>query len=150
MKRIAYILFLLPFIGFSQSEFGATLYNVNFIALTEVPELNLQTAKFQKQKNQIKTFSDFNKITSQNYWVPVNMSETIAKEESLKKRDFDVSELNMKFNLEFGTQQYARDRTTKVENRVYQEQRGLGTFNDFCSPFGFYTRPAAFQAGRGF
>lgn len=149
MKRLLYIAFFLPSLLFSQSGLEARFYNnINLISLSEVPEISAFDVDFGPKKDfSVRTFSDFNKINAKNYWQPVDMTNALAKEENLQQSKFDIRSLNQKFDMEFGTGVYAPDGSSKVENKVYEDQQRFGLFNNCGSPLGVFVRASPYRFG---
>ncbi len=152
MKKICYILFLFPLVVWSQYDFETRYFSINATALPDMPEeysVNLSfesTPKFQK-----KSINDFFKVTVENYYEPVSMSE--AYEETMQYRDnssVSAEQLQSQYGtITGGTAQYGADGASKVKNTVYKEQRGL-SFLDPCPPFGVCSRCAPYRVGRGY
>lgn len=150
MKRLSYILFFLPLALCAQYDFETRYFTIDEASLPVVPEISSLEAKFSSPKNfEIQSLSDFNKVTSNNYWEAVDMSVALEKRENYRKAAFDTKVLQQKFSAYGGNSQYRADGSTKVVNTVYKEQRGLYLM-DACPPFGICPRCAAFRGGRGF
>ena len=98
----------------------------------------------------LRKFSDFNKITAENYWQPVDMMAALEGEQQLKRQNnYNVEALQQQYNNRLGAKAYAPDGSTKVTNPVYKEQRGLNFVNS-CPPFGICPRCAPYRIGRGY
>jgi hypothetical protein len=150
MKKLAYILFFLPVVLCAQYDFETRYFKIDDTSLPMVPEISSLEAKFSTPKNfEIKSLSDFNKVTAKNYWEAVDMSIALEKKENYKRAEFNAKALQQKFSAYGGTSQYSSDGATTVVNTVYKEQRGLYMM-DACPPFGICPRCAAFRVGRGY
>lgn len=150
MKRLSYILLFLPMMLYAQYDFETRYFKIDDNSLSVVPEISSLEAKFNAPKNsEIKSLSDFNKVTANNYWEAVDMSVALEKKENYKKAEFDTKALQQKFSIYGGNTQYSADGSTTVVNTVYKEQRGLYLM-DSCPPFGICPRCAAFRVGRGY
>lgn len=150
MKNWRFILFLFPALVFGQYDFETRYFTMDAKALPEVPEISSFQLNWKAPAAfEIKKFSDFNQVTSNNYWEAVDMAAALAEKESYKKAEVKVKALQQKFSPYGGTAQYERDGSTKVRNTVYKEQRGLDLI-DPCPPFGICPRCAPYRIGRGF
>lgn len=150
MKRLSYLLFFLPLALCAQYDFETRYFTIDEASLPVVPEISYLEAQFSSTKNfEIRSLSDFNKVTSNNYWEAVDMSVALEKRENYSKATFDTKVLQQKFSAYGGNAQYRADGSTKVVNTVYKEQRGLYIM-DACPPFGICPRCTAFRGGRGF
>ena len=149
MKRLLYILLILPSLLAAQSGLEARFYNnINLVSLSEVPEISAFDIDFGPKKDfSVRTFSDFNKINAKNYWQPVDMTAALANEENMQQSKFDIRTLNQKFDMEFGTGVYAPDGSSKVENKVYEDQRRFSLFNDYNAPLGVFVRASPYRFG---
>lgn len=133
-----------------QYDFETRYFTIDAASLPEVPEImSYQLDRNSNAAFEIKNFSDFNKVTANNYWEAVDMAAALEKKEGYRKSEVSVKNLNQKFSALGGTAQYERDGSTKVKNTVYKEQRGLDFMNP-CPPFGICPRCAPYRVGRGF
>jgi len=151
MKYWLYILILFPALVFGQYDFDTRYFSIDIEAsLPEVPEVSMLRLDWKSSAaNEIKSLSDFNKVTAMNYWEAVDMATALEQKESLKKSEISAKTLNQKFSALGGAEQYQRDGSTKIQNQVYREQRGLD-FLGPCPPFGICPRCAPYRVGRGF
>lgn len=149
MKNLHYILFLLPLSLMAQYDFETRYFTINASSLPEVETLSSFDVSFASKKDfRVKSITEYNKVTVDNYRTNVDMVSAFEKESSFTNSEYNAQFLNRKYTSQ-GVVQYERDASTKVENTVYQEQRGL-FFMDACPPFGVCPRCAAFRGGRGF
>ncbi|MBX2827377.1 MAG: hypothetical protein KTR22_04410 [Flavobacteriaceae bacterium] len=151
MKKLCYILFLLPILAWSQYDFETRYFTIDATSLPSMPDefsLNLDfegTPNFER-----KTMKDFFKVTVENYYQPVAMSEAYSETLQYRNSDITAEDLQAQYGrVSGGTAQYGADGATKVKNVVYKEQRGLD-FLDPCPPFGVCGRCAPYRLGRGF
>ena len=150
MKKLCHILLLLPFIGLSQYDFEKRYFTIDATSLPTMPSeysLNLDfdsAPKFQK-----KSIQDFFKVTVENYYQPVSMSDAYSETLEYQNNAIDVDRLRAQYNTTLGTVSYGADGATKVKNTVYKEQRGLDYLNT-CPPFGICSRCAPYRVGRGY
>jgi hypothetical protein len=150
MKRFSFLLLFLPAVLFAQYDFETRYFKIDDSSLPVVPEISSLEAKFNSpQKFEIKSLSDFNKVTANNYWEAVDMSMALSNKENYQKAKFDTKALQQKFSAYGGNAQYRSDGSTTVVNTVYKEQRGLYLM-DSCPPFGICPRCAAYRVGRGY
>ena len=150
MKTWWNILLILPLTMLGQYDFDTRYFTIDAESLPEVPEISsIQLERNSRNDFSIRTFSDFNRVTANNYWEAVDMAAALEKKEGFKKSEVSVKALNQKFSVFGGGTQYERDGSTKVKNQVYKEQRGLDLI-DPCPPFGICPRCAPYRIGRGF
>lgn len=134
MKKLIYILCFLPTFVVAQYDFEIGFFKMDLEALTDVPDLDMFALQLGNTTKdfQIKSFSDFNRVTETNYWEAVDMAAAIEKKERLKKAyPFDAKTLQQKFSLDGRYAPYAKDGSSKVNNPVYKEAKGL-YFVDAC------------------
>lgn len=142
-----FILVSSNFIG--QNDFETRYFTINATSLPEVETLTAFKIDFNTPKDfRVKSITEYNKVTTENYWQPVDMAAVASEQAKYINTNYNTNFLNQKFNTN-AVLQYERDFSTKVENTVYQEQRGL-FFVDNCPPYGICPRCAAFRGGRGF
>ncbi len=150
MKTVAFLLCLFPALVFGQYDFETRYFTIDAATLPEVPEItSFQLNWNLSASSEIKSFSDFNRVTANNYWEAVDMAAALEEKDSFKKAEVSVKALNQKFSALGGNAQYQSDGSTKVRNQVYKEQRGLDLI-DPCPPFGICPRCAPYRIGRGF
>ncbi|MEZ4874742.1 MAG: hypothetical protein R2793_04660 [Flavobacteriaceae bacterium] len=151
MKKSFFIFILLPLATWAQYDFESRYFTITAESLPEVPELSAFDINFGSKRDfSIRSLSDFNKVTSSNYWQAVDMAAAIEKQEQYKTNNsYNVEALQQKYSAIGGNAPYAADGSTKVTNFVYKEQRGLDLM-DPCPPFGICPRCAPYRVGRGF
>ena len=134
----------------AQYDFESRYFTISSESLPDIPELSAFEIDFGTKRDfSIRNITDFNKVTSNNYWEAVDMSAAIEKQEKFKSNsNYNVKALQQKFAVS-GNQQYPADGSTKVTNFVYKEQRGLDML-DSCPPFGICPRCAPYRLGRGY
>ena len=134
----------------AQYDFESRYFTISSESLPDIPELSAFEIDFGTKRDfSIRNITDFNKVTSNNYWEAVDMSAAIEKQEKFKSNsNYNVKALQQKFAVS-GNQQYSADGSTKVTNFVYKEQRGLDML-DSCPPFGICPRCAPYRLGRGY
>ncbi|MDC8004632.1 hypothetical protein POV27_11275 [Aureisphaera galaxeae] len=150
MKKLCYFLLFLPALVWGQYDFETRYFKIDATSLPDTslePSLDLDfdsTPKFQK------SIQDYFKVTVDNYYQPVSMTEAYAQTNEYQNNGISAEELQAQYgNYSGGTAQYGADGATKVKNTVYKEQRGLD-FLDPCPPFGVCARCAPYRIGRGF
>lgn len=150
MKQLVFVFMLFPLVLCAQYDFDTRYFTIDAASLPDVPEINSFEMNLGPIKNfEIKSLSDFNKVTAVNYWEAVDMASAIEKKENFKRADYDSKLLRQKLSTYGGTSGYSKDGSSKVVNTVYKEQRGLD-FMDPCPPFGICPRCAPYRVGRGF
>ena len=150
MKIIWCILLFFPLIAIGQYDFDTRYFTIDAESLPDVPEINsIKLERKSVNTPNIQKFSDFNRVTSTNYWEAVDMAAALQQKESYKRSDVSVKALNQKYSVFGGGTEYEKDGSTKVNNTVYKEQRGLDLI-DPCPPFGICPRCAPYRIGRGF
>ena len=151
MQKLLYIIAFLPFVGMAQFDFETRYFKMDGASVPEVPEISAFDVDFGPKRDfTLRKFSDFNKITAENYWQPVDMMAALEGEQQLKRQNnYNVEALQQQYNNRLGAKAYAPDGSTKVTNPVYKEQRGLNFVNS-CPPFGICPRCAPYRIGRGY
>lgn len=150
MKNWLLILFVVPTALVAQADFETRYFTITATSLTPIEELSVFDISFDVPKKfEKKKLSDFNKVTSNNYWQAVDMAEALSQSEKYQKAEMDLGKLQSKTFARSGTNQYGADASTSVQNFVYKEQRGLDLL-DPCPPFGICSRCAPYRVGRGF
>jgi len=140
----------MPFFVMAQYDFETRYFTINTESLPDVPEFSaLEMNWAPKKESEFKDISDFTKVTASNYWQAVDMASALEKRENYQKADIKVANLNQKFSALGGNAQYSKDGSSKVENTVYKELRGLD-FLDPCPPFGICPRCAPYRMSRGY
>lgn len=151
MKKQLILWFLFPLSVLAQYDFESRYFTIDAKSLPEVPELSAFDINFGPKRDfSIRNITDFNKVTSNNYWEAVDMAAAIEKQEKFKtNNNYNVEALQQQYYAFGGNAQYNPDGSTKVTNFVYKEQRGLDML-DPCPPFGICARCAPYRVGRGF
>ncbi|MCB0456153.1 MAG: hypothetical protein R2776_06845 [Flavobacteriaceae bacterium] len=150
MKIWIFIATFLPLTTIAQYDFESRYFTITSESLPEVPELSAFDIDFGPKRDfSIRKITDFNKVTSSNYWEAVDMAVAIEKQEKYKSNtNYNVAALQQKYNG-LGNTPYAADGSTKVTNFVYKEQRGLDMMNP-CPPFGICPKCAPYRLSRGY
>ncbi|NND63086.1 MAG: hypothetical protein HKN48_07805 [Flavobacteriaceae bacterium] len=150
MKKWCLILLLFPFVGMAQFDFETRYFKIDAASLPDVEALSAFDINFETpSKFDIDALKNYNKVTANNYWQPVDMAKAVDEITRYEKNDFNINKLQSKMFARGGTAQYGADGATAVKNTVYKEQRGLD-FLDPCPPFGVCGRCAPYRVGRGF
>ena len=140
MKRITYILLLLPLLAMGQYDFETRYFKMNSESLPNTQELSSFDIDFGEKRSFIKMhISDFNKVTANNYWLPVDMMTALEGESILTASPaVDLPKLNQKefgFSVSVkGSNSYDGTSSYGVQNTVYKESRSVF----FCGPSGYY------------
>lgn len=136
-------------LAWGQRDFEQAFFTIDEASLPEVPEISAFEYKFERFTYfEKKKITDFLKVTSQNYWQPVDMAEALERKTALQQSEFDLSRLQN----EFGTankENYTSDGATRVSNPVYQERVGLDLITPY-PPFGYCAGCPSYRGGRGF
>ncbi|GAB5400255.1 MAG: hypothetical protein Aureis2KO_18400 [Aureisphaera sp.] len=151
MKKLCLLLLLLPVLGWGQYDFETRYFKIDATSLPGISEEYTLNLDFESAPNfQNKNIKDFFKVTVENYYEPVSMSEAYSETLQYRNNNVDVEQLQAQYGgASGGTAQYGADGATKVRNTVYKEQRGLD-FLDPCPPFGICGRCAPYRVGRGY
>jgi len=128
MKRIFFILTLLPALAIGQYDF-----ETRYFTLTEesLPEINSFDIDFgEKSPFKKVSFYDYSKVTVENYYQPVDMMGTLEQENALLEAPgVNIPTLNQKeFGFSFSVNgSNSRDGTSNygVRNSVYKESRSV-------------------------
>jgi hypothetical protein len=158
MKNLVYFLFfVLPSIVVAQYDFDTRYFTVNSQSLPEAPQFN---NSFQLSKSSEETKGTFSldatptfkatlnslRISSSNFWEPVNMMNAVSATKSYVSTSLKVDPLKTQ---NFGFAVYSSDGSSKVKNTVYAEVRGLDLL-DPCPPYGICPRCAPYRFARGY
>jgi hypothetical protein len=129
-----------------QYDFETRYFTMNAESLPNTQELSSFDIDFGEKHSFIKMhISDFNKVTANNYWLPVDMMGAIEGERLLTESPMvNLPKLNQK---EFGFSVSVKgnnsfDGTSSnygVQNTVYKESRSVY----FCAPSGYYSNRRA-------
>lgn len=131
MKTWFYILLFIPALGLAQFDFETRYFTVDAQSLPDIPELSSFDMDFGESTSfQKKHITDFNKVTSNNYWEAVDMMGALEREKStFNGPNLNLPELNRK---KFGFSVTMLDRNSfdgtqapryGVRNTVYREMR---------------------------
>ncbi|MEZ4779851.1 MAG: hypothetical protein R2786_10760 [Flavobacteriaceae bacterium] len=151
MKIWIFIVTFFPLSVVAQYDFESRYFTITSESLPEVPELSAFEINFGTKRDfSIRKITDFNKVTSTNYWEAVDMAAALEKQGKFKSNsNYNVEALQQKYSAFAGNAQYSPDGSTKVTNFVYKEQRGLDML-DPCPPFGICPRCAPYRLNRGY
>ncbi len=150
MKKWFFIFALIPGISIAQYDFDTRYFTIDAGSLPDVEELTSFDLQFETPSSfDIDALKNYDKVTANNYWQPVDMAKAVDEIERYQQNEFDLNRLQSKMFARGGTAQYGTDAASAVKNTVYREQRGLD-FLDPCPPFGICSRCAPYRVGRGF
>lgn len=148
MKRIWFLIYLLPFLATAQLDFESYKGKLNFVDLPPVQEVVSNPFLEAKPKgtNNLRKLPSF-RLNKENYREPVSVFEAMASSEKYVKSDIEIS-INPKEYGIYGNSNYSPDSSTKVTNSVYKDA-GRGFFySDSCPPYGICARCAPYRIGR--
>ena len=146
MKRIVFILVLFPLLALGQYDMETRYFTMDASSLPDTEELSSFDIDFGENRSfQKMHITDFNKVTSSNYWQAVDMMAALEAEQNLVTApNIDLPKLNQKeFGITVsvnGSNSFNGTSRTRVRNTVYQESRPVF----FCAPNAFN-----FNRGRG-
>lgn len=137
MKRFVYLLVLIPALSWAQYDFETRYFTMDAEALPEMSSFNIDFG--EKNVFQKIDIRNYNQVTVENYWQPVDMVSALEKDDSmlnapninvpgLQQRQFGFSVSVNGNNSQDGSSSYG------VKNTVYKESRGYF----YCSPSGNY------------
>ncbi len=137
---------LLPVLALGQYDMETRYFIMDASSLPNTEELSSFDIDFgEKRSFQKMHITDFNKVTSSNYWQAVDMMAALEAEQNLVTApNIDLPRLNEKeFGITVsvnGSNSFNGTSRQRVRNTVYQESRPVF----FCAPNAFY-----FNRGRG-
>lgn len=156
-KIICIVLLFIPLVASAQFDFDTRYFTINATSLPDVPLIDetFQITKSPQEKTgtftlaNTPTFSATRnaiKISSDNYWQPVNMMDAVSISTNYMDKTLSVAPID---SNRFGFSGYTADASSKVKNTVYMEVRGLDVL-DACPPFGICPRCAPYRYRRGY
>lgn len=134
------MMILLPVIATGQYDFETRYFTMTAESLPETKELSSFDYDFGEQRSFKKMrITDFNKVTANNYWQPVDMMTALEEKSTLTDQpSVNLPKLNQKeFGFSFsvnGSNSFDGTTSHGVRNTVYKEARSVF----FCSPNGYY------------
>lgn len=138
MKRLVYILALLPLAAFGQYDFETRYFTIDAEALPQVEESSALTANYNFTPSSRLTLSSF-RMNASNYRKPVDMMTALNKQTEFIDKKFDVAPLQQKtfgFSVSVsGSNSFDNTSNTGIRNIAYKEMRSVY----FCSPSGNYS-----------
>ena len=153
-KRFLFILAFLPLIAVAQFDFDSRYFTIDETSLPEAPQFQESSLNVIGVENKVTgsftldntptfaaTMSSI-KISSTNYWEPVDMMSVVSATQNYIDTNFDVAPLRAKA---YGNYSYSADGASKVKNAVYMEVRGLDLLAP-CPPYGICPRCAPYRA----
>ncbi len=153
MKKWSFLLLIVPVIAFGQHDFETRHFKIDATSLTAIPEVSSFDLKFDTNAPfQKKSLSDFLKVTSENYWQPVDMAQVLAQEESTyidvpqiiyRKADAEESGFSVSLN---GPNSIDGTNAQGIRNIAYKEMRSIF----FCPASGAVPTTRAARRTRGF
>lgn len=151
MKKLLFLLLILPLLSSAQVEFGSMgtkqdqVYFPAIKSLAPIPNSN----KLNFIKKNSRTFPTF-RLSKENYRQPVSMSEYLASNDNYVESEIKTS-LNAKnFGISTGNSSYSADGSTKVKNFVYKDASQGFLFSGACPPHGICPRCAPFRMGNSY
>lgn len=146
MKKYLIILLFFPCLLVGQTDFNTRYFTITSESLPEIEELStftFNTTPFVKR-----SLNEF-QMNEDNYRRSVDMASVVNDEYNRTPQNVNIKEIQSKYYSFGNSSGYVSDGTTRVENTVYKEMRGL-SFVDACPPFGICPRCAPYRVGRGY
>ncbi|MBL4662542.1 MAG: hypothetical protein JKY22_03040 [Flavobacteriaceae bacterium] len=137
MKRILFILLLLPALVMGQYDFETRYFTMTDESLPEISSFDInfgENLTFEKV-----SFYNYSKVTVKNYYQPVDMMSALETQTSLLEApNVNIPKLNQKeFGFSFSVNgNNSREGTLNygIRNNVYKESRSVF----FCAPSSNY------------
>jgi len=135
-----FLLVLLPALAVSQYDLETRYFSMSDESLPKTEELSAFDIDFGETRSFKKMhITDFNKVTSNNYWQAVDMMTALEDDSSyLQQPSVNLPKLNQKefgFSVSVnGSNSFDGTSSHGVRNTVYQESRSVY----FCAPSSFY------------
>lgn len=125
MKKLIYLLFLLPLLSNAQLDFESNKYKLDFVSLPEIESLlstslPVNSSFDKKGLNKLPSF----KMDKSNYREPVSMFEAMVKNESYIPTNIQISLDPREYGIYGGNSSYSADGATSVKNIAYKESLG--------------------------
>lgn len=149
MKKLLFLILLLPLIASAQLDFETNKLKLDFVNLPEIESLLTTSLPFDASfgKKSLKRLPSF-KMNKENYREPVSMIDVMVANESYVKSDLKISLDPKEYGVFGGSSSYNADGSTKVKNIAYKDaSRGFFT-SDSCPPNGICGRCAPYRLGR--
>lgn len=140
MIRLVPFLFLLPTLALGQFDMETRYFTMDASSLPDTEELSSFDIDFDEKRSfQKMHITDFNKVTSKNYWQAVDMMTAMETEQNLVTApNINLPKLNEKeFGISLsvnGSNSFNGTTSHGVRNTVYRESRPVY----FCAPNAFY------------
>ncbi len=158
MKKLLFLLLLLPLIASAQLDFESNKFKLDFVKLPEIESLmtNSLPSESNFSNKYSKKLPSF-KLSKDNYREPVSMFDAMASNESYVKSNIQISLDPREYGVYGGNASYTADGSTTVRNIAYKESRGFlrpelmpysyGVFqrprrSGFYVDYGIYTSPS--------
>lgn len=139
--------------AFGQHDFESRYFRIDATSLQELPEISALDLQFDTSTPfQKKSLSDFLKVTSHNYWEPVDMAQALAKDSSIYT---DLPQINYQkiaskeygFSVSVnGSNSFDGTNAQGINNIAYKEMRSVY----FCAPSGNAPTARGTRRVRGF
>lgn len=158
MKKLLFLLLLLPILASAQFDFETNRYKLDVVSLPEVESL-LTTSLFSdgnflsKYSKKLPSF----KMNKENYREPVSMFDAISSYQAYTQSDIKINLDPKEYGIYAGSSGYSADSATKVKNTVYKDVSQPFLFtNPYYSPnrrrsgFGIYTGYSPYRINQGY
>ncbi len=153
MKKLLFILLLLPLITFAQLDFESNKFKLDVVKLPQIE--SLMTSSLPSNSNFSNKYSkklpSF-KLSKENYREPVSMFDVMATNQSYVKSDIQISLDPSEYGVYGGNSSYSADGSTSVKNIAYKESRGFLRPELMPYSYPYYQRPTrrgGFYVGYG-
>ncbi|SRX54934.1 hypothetical protein [Aequorivita sp. CIP111184] len=142
MKKLLFLLLLLPLITSAQLDFESNKFKLDFVKLPEIE--SLMTNSLPSESNFTNKYSkklpSF-KLSKDNYREPVSMFDAMASNESYVKSNIQISLDPREYGVYGGNASYSADGSTSVKNIAYKESRGFLRPELMPYSYGVFQRP---------
>ena len=149
----------MSFSAVAQYDFDSRYFTINATSLPAAPKYDKMEAVLNPKEEDTGSFflddiPSFEatlsslRISSSNYWEPVDMRNAIGNPNTYIDTNINITPVK-KDNDGLRVSVYSSDGSSRVNNTVYQEFRGLDIIQP-CPPFGICPRCAPYKTNRGY
>lgn len=151
MKKLLFLLFLIPLFGSAQLDFESQKGKLNFVELPVVPNvvdspLFLQSSTLKNTSGKLPSF----RLNKKNFREPVSVFDAMAASQSYVNSELQINLNAKEFGIYAGSSSYTPDSSTKVKNIAYKDASRGFLFADSCPPNGICPRCAPYRMGGRF
>lgn len=158
MKKLLFLILLLPLIASAQLDFETNKFKLDFVKLPEIESLMSTSLPSNsgfsnKYSKKLPSF----KLSKENYRKPVSMFEAVIANENTLNSNITISLDPREYGVFTNSQNLNPDSATKVRNSVYEDasQPFLNPYQNYNRPnrttgFGIYGGYSPYRYGRGY